>query len=70
MYQKEDLVVCTVRLRRQVYVQTELKVLAYNGTSRNRHQSPAALAEYDIVLASYGIVRSESPHERDMALFR
>ena len=51
-------------------MQTNLKVLLYMGTQRARHQKVASLADYDVVLASYGIVMYDGPARGDKVLFR
>ena len=41
-------------------LQTNLKVLIYAGTEREKHQDPQSLSDYDVVLASYNVILYDS----------
>lgn len=56
------------RLSKFLPWQTKLKVLLYADTARSKHQDPAALNEFDIVLASYDILRHDQ--KKDMVTYR
>ncbi len=46
----------------QVAPEWRLRVLAYRDSARQRHrEDPEALAAYDVVLCSYGVVVNDSP---------
>ena len=47
-----------------------LKVLLYADGKVLRHQEPKSLLQYDIVIASYGIVLHDSPEKLDRVLFK
>ena len=47
-----------------------LKVLLYADGKVLRHLEPDSLLQYDIVIASYGIVLHDSPEKLDRVLFK
>lgn len=47
-----------------------LKVLIYADKARDNHQDPASLLDYDVVIASYGIVLHDSPYKQDKVLYK